>query len=542
MNPAWPKLIALPRRGGPPPLPIGLLAGMRIRKKLIVLHTLFSVVLAAVLLLALRPAVESVVNEAEMQQAQVAAGLIGEKLDRLRASGIGLSNEAILAGLEGSLPPGVELSTGQGELLGIGGLVLERARASPGQAVSFRTDAGVNSAVVIDPTDRRAYLTSVRLSNARGAVVRVYVLAVAALLLVYTLIAVALELVVLPRHVYAPLGRLLAADNASRSGDPEHELISPDAMPADELGEIMRSRNDTIRSLRRHEHDLASALRTLEATAADLHRKNALLETAQKTLADADRLASLGVLSAGLAHEINTPLAVVKGLAERLRADAARSLSVADADLLVRVVGRLERLSESLLDFARVRPPRAALTALRPLVDEAWTLVRLDRGTDRVDFANHVPEGLEAECDADRMLQVLVNLVRNAVDASSGAAAGAAPSASSPRVCVMGERVTRDARLSVSLIVRDSGPGIDPSVMPRLFEPFASTRLDSRGSGLGLAVCEGIVREHNGVILARNRPAPESGAEFEIILPTSASKPTAPNTGARSPAVGTLLS
>jgi signal transduction histidine kinase len=73
----------------------------------------------------------------------------------------------------------------------------------------------------------------------------------------------------------------------------------------------------------------------------------------------------------------------------------------------------------------------------------------------------------------------------------------------------------------VALRIRDTGPGIDAAVLPHVFEPFVSTRLDSRGTGLGLAVSEGIVREHGGVILARNRtdrPAP-SGAEFEVLMP-----------------------
>jgi signal transduction histidine kinase len=76
-------------------------------------------------------------------------------------------------------------------------------------------------------------------------------------------------------------------------------------------------------------------------------------------------------------------------------------------------------------------------------------------------------------------------------------------------------------------MVKDDGPGIDPSILPRLFEPFASTRLDSRGSGLGLAVSEGIVREHGGVILARNR-TDRSGAIFEVVLPASEVSPQVP--------------
>src|SRR6185295_16281744 len=147
---------------------------------------------------------------------------------------------------------------------------------------------------------------------------QLYALTAVALLAVYGLVAAALELFVLPQHVYDPISRMLEADAAVQEGATEDELIPETAIPADELGEIMRSRNRTIVALRRHESALAEALAELGRVAGDLKRKNHLLEMAQRNLADADRLASLGMMSAGIAHELNTPLAVVKGLAEKL--------------------------------------------------------------------------------------------------------------------------------------------------------------------------------------------------------------------------------
>ena len=80
------------------------------------------------------------------------------------------------------------------------------------------------------------------------------------------------------------------------------------------------------------------------------------------------------------------------------------------------------------------------------------------------------------------------------------------------------EPLEREGRRWVSLTITDDGPGIDPEVLKRLFEPFVSSKLDSRGTGLGLAVAEGIVREHHGLLLARNREG-ASGAVFEVLLP-----------------------
>lgn len=480
----------------------GLLAGMRIRKKLIFLHTVFSLALAGILLVLLRPAVNAVVERAEAAQAMtlldaLAAPLgTGPMADRLRvvaveregtAHDLGLSPDTVAAA---SAMPGRSVKAELGDL-GAGAAMLIASRE--GQTPTFR-------------------VLAVRIPEAREAVTRVYVLVVVALLGVYALVAVSLEVFVLPQAVYEPVRRMLAAERAVQDGRTGEEIIPASAIPADELGEIMTSRNESILKLRRQEAAINDALARLEGVATDLKRKNHLLEAARRNLADADRLASLGMMSAGIAHELNTPLAVLKGLVEKLNADPSRGVDPAHAALMLRVVSRLERLGEGLLDFARVRPPSTRIVVLRGVVQEAFTLVRLDRESTGVDLVNGLSESLVAECDADRMVQVFVNLVRNAVEAVRGRAEGT--------VKVEGEATTRDNGAWVSVRVIDNGPGIDAAILPRLFEPFASTRLDSRGTGLGLAVAEGIVREHAGVLLARNRPGGD-GAVFEVMIPAT---------------------
>jgi signal transduction histidine kinase len=521
---------------------------MRIRKKLIVLHTTFSLVLAGVLLFVLRPQIQRVVEQSERHEVALAISFIRAKLQQTE-NGAGnvrtqAARDALLGELEAAMPTGVTLRVGQGERLGINALVLEQARATPETLVDFTQPDGSTAAVVIDEFDGSAYVATARLEEARAGVVRVYVLATIVLLAVYALIAMALEFFILPRYVYRPIRRLLLADAAVQAGERESEMIPAEEIPADEMGEIMRSRNATILAMRRHEADLALALGRLETLAGDLHKKNELLEAAQRNLADADKLASLGILSAGLAHEMNTPLAVVKGLAEKLAAQPATalgdapargSLSPDESALLLRVVGRLERLSESLLDFARVRPGRRVRSALRPLIIEAWTLVRLDRESRRVEFSCDIDASVEIVCDPDRLTQVFVNLLRNAVDATSSRRA----TMKAPASAEVGVSATFDRSGGITIRVTDSGPGLDPAILPRLFEPFASTRLDARGTGLGLAVSQGIIREHAGVLTARNRDdAP--GAVFEIFLPEVAQATNAASiTNARETSVPT---
>jgi two-component system NtrC family sensor kinase len=481
---------------------------MRIRKKLIFLHTMFSVALAAVLLIALRPAVGRVVTRAESDEAVLVLVLMSESD---RAAGGRWGSVTVRTGTR------VELGLRAGDAG-----AARAARGAPvpvvvgrsGGAVSLleAEGAGSGEGVASEPV---YVLARSSIPGARRAVLELYAFVVAAVVGVYVLIAAALELFVLPQNVYGPIRRMLDAEHALQRGDHGREIIAEAEIPADELGEIMRSRNESVRSLRRHERDLAAALQELERVATDLKRKNHLIEAARRNLADADRLASLGMMSAGIAHELNTPLTVVKGLADRLNADPEHRLSAQDAALLARVVGRLERLGESLLDFARVRPPQHAPACLADLVAEAATLVRLDRDTRSVQILPGVDPALIVRCDADRIVQVLVNLIRNAVDAvRSGRPGGVG------RVTVAAEPIRRDGSAWVSLTVTDDGPGIDPELLASLFEPFVSSRLDAKGTGLGLAVAEGIVREHGGLILARNREG-QPGAVFEVVLPAA---------------------
>lgn len=492
-----------------------LLSGMRIRKKLIVLHTSFSLVLAVLLLVALRPALTKVITRGEQSQAAMALDLFLAAGGPVAVPPVtdGPRETSRLTALVGD-PRAVGLTDAQANLL----------RTTPGPVPLADSPDGAGIATLL-PSGDFAVVRS-RNNAARRAVSLVYGLLIVSLLAGYAFVAGALEVLVLPRHVYTPIRAMLDADDAVRRGDRRGEQIPEALIPADELGEIMRSRNESVAALRHHERELASALSMLESTAVDLRKKNHLLAAARRNLEGADRLASLGMMSAGIAHELNTPLAVVKGLVEKI--GEGRDLSSAERALLCRVVGRLERLSESLLDFARVRPMALTDADLHAIVDEAWTLVRLDRsfvvpGAD-LEFVNAVPSGTRLRCDADRLIQVFVNLIRNAVGAirEAGVPAG--------RVVVAAQPVLREGEDWIGITVTDNGPGISAEVLGRLFEPFASTRLDAQGTGLGLAVSEGIVREHGGVLVARNRSdgdrlegSEEPGAVFEILLPTDPS-------------------
>ena len=310
---------------------------------------------------------------------------------------------------------------------------------------------------------------------------------------IYLLAVLLLETTIMPLYVYRPLRRMLQADAATRDGDRERELIPPEEILGDEIGQIMTSRNETVLALRKREDELAAALRRLE---------------------EQDRLVSLGLLSASVAHELNTPLAVLAGSIEKLIETNHDDPHTQDRlARMQRVTQRLRRISESLVDFSRVRQTHMEPTALRPLVDEAWSLVAIDEKSSHVEFRNQADAEHVVTGNSDRLLQVLVNLLRNALNAieASGTPSG--------RIDLTTRREKRNNQPYVVLTVEDNGAGIPAHVLPGIFDAFVSTRLDAHGTGLGLTVSEGIITQHGGTISASNRP--QGGACLEVCLPAA---------------------
>src|SRR5579859_1786951 len=214
---------------------------------------------------------------------------------------------------------------------------------------------------------------------------------------IYIAAVVLLEAVIMPLYVYRPLRRMLEADTATRAGDRKSELIPRGEILGDEIGQIMQSRNETVAELRRQEDELAAALRRLE---------------------EQDRLVSLGLLSASVAHELNTPLAVLNGSIEKLIETTRDAPTLERLARMQRVTQRLRRISESLVDFSRVRKDQMEPTPILPLIDEAWSLVAIDEKSSSVEFSNQVRPEHRVTGNSDRLLQVFVNLLRNALNAT----------------------------------------------------------------------------------------------------------------------------
>lgn len=248
------------------------------------------------------------------------------------------------------------------------------------------------------------------------------------------------------------------------------------------------------------------------------------LRAAQDELVHAGKLAVIGQLSAGLAHELNQPLAALRTLSgntvkflQRGNLDAAQG----NLERIAHLVDSMGALTSQLKSFARKSSGAPRPVAVRRPIDNALFLLDQRLRRSGVAVQVDVAEEVAALCDPNRLEQVLVNLVANGLDALAGRAGG--------RLTV--SAVTEDGRTRIQ--VADNGPGLPAEVLPRLFEPFFTTKEAAKegakegggGLGLGLAISAGIVRDFGGALTGAN--GADGGAVFTIDLP-AATLPTDP--------------
>lgn len=240
----------------------------------------------------------------------------------------------------------------------------------------------------------------------------------------------------------------------------------------------------------------------------EMSRKMALdieqLQTLNEQLARAERLAAMGTLAAGVAHEVNNPLASISSLVQMMKASATDDDDRQKLDIISQQIQRITRVTKDLTDFSRVRPAARSMVKINEVVESAIRLASFDSGFNQLEitreYANDLPEVL---ADADQLQQVFLNLLLNARDAMPDGGKLVITTSQS------------DSEISVS--IEDTGTGIDEAVRKQLFDPFFTTKAAGKGTGLGLAVCYGIVTAHNGRIETSSNAS--FGAVFTVAIP-----------------------
>lgn len=245
-------------------------------------------------------------------------------------------------------------------------------------------------------------------------------------------------------------------------------------------------------------------------------RTKALKET-QAKLIQSGKLAAVGTLAAGVAHELNQPLMVIRGYAQELISDER----ITDPELredLRRIESQTSRMSAiitHLRDFSRQSKGMRQITDLNNVVTHAFTFLGQQLKARNIDVVQELDPALPtAWADALQIEQVLLNLVTNARDAMEAAGKG---------LIIIRTWPTADGRVALS--VADTGPGIPPVIHSRIFEPFFTTKEVGKGTGLGLSICHGIMEEHGGELQVESPWADGRGARFSLVLPTSLRDP-----------------
>ena len=274
---------------------------------------------------------------------------------------------------------------------------------------------------------------------------------------------------------------------------------------------LQKAHDELERKVAERTVDLSSANTRLQQEVAERTQAERTLRAAQDELVQAGKLAVIGQLSAGIAHELNQPLAALRTLSANARKFLARGnqeTACSNLDRIAELVDRMGRLTAQLKSFARKSSGEPQTVSLRRAVDNALFLLeqRLKQAHSAVhlDFPD---EELQAWCNANRLEQVLVNLAGNALDAMEGL--------SEPALDISARR--QGERILIQ--VRDRGQGISDAARPHLFEPFFTTKEASSGLGLGLAISFGIVTDFGGNLTADNHP--EGGAVFTLEIPAA---------------------
>ncbi len=258
-----------------------------------------------------------------------------------------------------------------------------------------------------------------------------------------------------------------------------------------------------IRAFARPLHDETGKVTGIIASARDITDQQRL----QQQLIQSERLAAMGQMIAGVAHELNNPLTAILGVTELMRDQSQDETSRRQLDLAHRQARRAAHIVESLLVFSRPSTPRNTLLHLNDLLQRTLQLhehsLRVNNVS--VDFVPR-PDLPTVLGDSNQLTQVFLNLIVNAEQAireirSQGTLR--------IRLGTVGERVL--------MTFQDDGVGIPRDALPRIFDPFFTTKRPGRGTGLGLSICMAIIREHNGDISAQ--PLPDGGSVFTVSLP-----------------------
>lgn len=296
-----------------------------------------------------------------------------------------------------------------------------------------------------------------------------------------------------------PLKNMVTATKNIARGDLNHKVIIP---YKDEVGELAQSFNQMTANLKEANQKLIQWGKTLEKRVAERTKE---LKRAQDTLVQSAKMASLGKMAAGVAHEINNPLtSILINTHLMLEQIDENNSFYENLKLIADETTRCTSIVKGLLEFSRQNPPQKSYSEINEILTRTIQLLENQAAFQNIkiekNLSSEIPPLL---VDKNKLKQVFWNLMVNAAEAM--------PNGGSLTIST---DISKDKKY-IEIRFKDTGVGIPPEIIPKLYDPFFTTK--SSGTGLGLAVSYGIIRQHSGTILVNSRPG--EGSTFTIKLP-----------------------
>lgn len=316
------------------------------------------------------------------------------------------------------------------------------------------------------------------------------------------LLLLGLGSLLLSRLIVVPVRRLVTATGFIDAGDFSHRVPVSGTV---ETAELAQSFNSMAESLARQHTEIGNHIASLEAA-------NRELRQAREETVRTEKMASMGLLAAGMAHEVGTPLTAIMGYAGILRQelhDEPERLEYVER--IEADARRIDHIVRHLLDYARPSPGVFSRTGAGEVIRGAVELLRTQGFFKKINVRVDLPDDLpEVNVDGHQLQQVLINLMINARDAM--------PSGGELHLTAVAAG-TDSSRPGLRIEVRDTGMGIPPENMKKLFDPFFTTKEPGKGTGLGLAICARIIDSFNGSLTVESTVG--AGTVFTVSLPAA---------------------
>ncbi len=237
--------------------------------------------------------------------------------------------------------------------------------------------------------------------------------------------------------------------------------------------------------------------------AMDLTRRKKAERDILEAMKTASKFASIGKLTAGISHEIGNPLASISSLVQEIQEVKSPEFTQEALEIVNRHIERIVRIVRSLSDFTRLYTPEKIPSDIRDVLENTLTLTRFDKKFKNIEIIKDIGFTGQVRINPDQIQQVFLNLMLNALDAM--------PDGGKLSITV------KDASDSLIIVFSDTGQGMGKDVAERIFDPFFTTKSPGKGSGLGMSICWGIIKEHGGTIDVKSEKG--RGSAFTIKLP-----------------------